>query len=107
MFLAALCGTSPLQASSGKTVRHRLNRGGNRTASNALWTIAMVRMRSDPRPRATFNAAPLKVCRTKCSGLLTPDTFLGENDRHTEVFDEQTTTYLHPRIQARSCQSGA
>jgi transposase len=50
--LAALCGTSPLQASSGKTVRHRLNRGGNRAANNALWTIAMVRMRSDPRTRA-------------------------------------------------------
>ncbi|MBA6062447.1 integrase domain-containing protein [Pseudomonas juntendi] len=35
-----------------------------------------------------------------CSGLLTPDTFLGENARHTEVFDEQTTTYLHPDFQA-------
>jgi transposase len=50
--LAALCGVSPLQASSGKTVRHRLNRGGDRSANNALWTIAMVRMRSDPRTRA-------------------------------------------------------
>lgn len=50
--LAALCGTSPLQASSGKTVRHRLNRGGDRSANNALWTIAMVWMRSDPRTRA-------------------------------------------------------
>jgi transposase len=49
--LAALCGTNPLQASSGKTVRHRLNRGGDRSANNALWTIAMVRMRSDPRAR--------------------------------------------------------
>ena len=49
--LAALCGTSPLQASSGKTVRHRLNRGGDRSANNALWTIAMVRMRSEPRTR--------------------------------------------------------
>jgi transposase len=49
--LAALCGTSPLPASSGKTVRHRLNRGGDRSANNALWTIAMVRMRSDPRTR--------------------------------------------------------
>lgn len=47
--LASLCGVNPLEASSGKTVRHRLNRGGNRTANNALWTIAMVRMRSDPR----------------------------------------------------------
>jgi hypothetical protein len=50
--LAALCGLSPLQASSGKTVRHRLNRGGDRSANNALWTIALVRMRSDPRTRA-------------------------------------------------------
>jgi len=50
--LAALCGVNPLPASSGKTVRHRLNRGGNRSANNALWTIAMVRMRSDPRTRA-------------------------------------------------------
>lgn len=50
--LAALCGASPLQASSGKSVRHRLNRGGNRAANNALWTIAMVRMRGDPRTRA-------------------------------------------------------
>ena len=50
--LAALCGASPLQASSGKTVRHRLNRGGDRAANNALWTIAMVRMRSEPRTQA-------------------------------------------------------
>lgn len=50
--LAALCGASPLQASSGKIVRHRLNRGGDRSANNALWTIAMVRMRSEPRTRA-------------------------------------------------------
>ena len=41
---AALCGVSPVEASSGKTVRHRLNRGGNRTANQALWRIAMVRL---------------------------------------------------------------
>lgn len=40
--LAALRGASPLQASSGKTQRHRLNRRGDRSANNALWTIAMV-----------------------------------------------------------------
>jgi transposase len=50
--LAALCGVNPLPASSGKTIRHRLNRGGSRVANNALWTIAMVRMRSEPRTRA-------------------------------------------------------
>ena len=49
--LAALCGTSPLQASSGKVHRHRLNRGGDRQANNALWTIALVRMRGDARTR--------------------------------------------------------
>ena len=46
---AALCGTSPVEASSGPRVRHRLNRGGNRNANNALWRIAMVRMRVDER----------------------------------------------------------
>ncbi|MFZ6687664.1 IS110 family transposase [Undibacterium sp. SXout11W] len=50
--LAALCGANPLPASSGKTIRYRLNRGGDRQANNALWTIAMVRMRSEPRTRA-------------------------------------------------------
>jgi transposase len=49
---AALCGTSPVDASSGLQRRHRLNRGGNRAANNALWTIAMVRMGSHPATRA-------------------------------------------------------
>lgn len=50
--LASLCGVNPVPASSGKTIRHRLNRGGSRSANNALWTIAMVRMRSDPRTKS-------------------------------------------------------
>lgn len=50
--LAALCGVSPLEASSGKVVRHRLNRGGDRRANNALWTITLVRMRSESRTQA-------------------------------------------------------
>ena len=44
---AALCGVSPVQASSGQTIRHRLNRGGNRNANSALWRIATTRMRTD------------------------------------------------------------
>lgn len=44
---AALCGVSPLDASSGKQHRHRLNRGGNRDANRALWVIALVRVRCD------------------------------------------------------------
>ena len=44
---AALCGVSPIEASSGKVTRHRLNRGGNRSANNALWRIVMVRLTCD------------------------------------------------------------
>jgi DNA-binding CsgD family transcriptional regulator len=43
---AHLCGVAPLPASSGKTTgRHRLNRGGNRQANNALWRIVIGRLR--------------------------------------------------------------
>ncbi len=49
---AHLCGVAPIQASSGKVTRVRLNRGGDRQANAALWVIAITRMRSDPRTRA-------------------------------------------------------
>jgi transposase len=42
---ASLCGAAPIPASSGKTVRYRLNRGGNRDANRALHLICVVRMR--------------------------------------------------------------
>jgi transposase len=48
---AHLCGVAPIHASSGKTIRHRLNRGGNRQANHALWRIVFTRMSSDPRTR--------------------------------------------------------
>ena len=48
---AALCGTAPVPASSGKTTRYRLSRGGDRHANSALHTIATVRMSSDIRTR--------------------------------------------------------
>jgi transposase len=50
--LAHLTGTAPIPASSGRTRRHRLNRGGDRAANNALHTIVLVRMRHDLRTRA-------------------------------------------------------
>ena len=46
---AALCGVSPAPASSGKTVRHRLNRGGDRAANSAIHIIAIGRLRLDAR----------------------------------------------------------
>ena len=46
---ASLCGVAPIEASSGKVVRHRLNRGGNREANRALYTTCLARMRRDRR----------------------------------------------------------
>lgn len=48
---AHLCGAAPIPASSGKTRRFRLNRGGDRQANAALHRIALVRMSHDPRTR--------------------------------------------------------
>jgi transposase len=50
--LAHLCGAAPIPASSGRTDRHRLNRGGDRAANRALYTIALCRLHYDPRTRA-------------------------------------------------------
>ena len=49
---AALCGVSSVPASSGKTVRHRLNRGGDRAANSALHIIAIGRLRTDARTKS-------------------------------------------------------
>ena len=49
---AHLCGVAPIPASSGKIVRHRLNRQGNRDANRALYVVATERMSRDERTRA-------------------------------------------------------
>lgn len=48
---AALCGVSPVEKSSGKSRRRRLNRGGDRQANAALHRIVVTRMRQDERTR--------------------------------------------------------
>ena len=48
---AHLIGTAPIQASSGKTTRHRLNRGGHRQGNSAAYRIVMVRMKSHEKTR--------------------------------------------------------
>jgi transposase len=48
---ARMCGVAPVPASSGKTTRYRLSRGGDRIANNALWRVAMVRLTCDERTR--------------------------------------------------------
>ena len=49
---AHLCGAAPIPASSGRTHRHRLNRGGDRQANRALHMILLTRLRQDPETRA-------------------------------------------------------
>jgi len=49
---AMLCGAAPLPASSGKTQRHRLNRGGDRDANSALHMVVICRLRSDERTKS-------------------------------------------------------
>jgi transposase len=61
---APLCGVAPIPASSGKVTRYRLNRGGDRHANSALWTIVITRMGSDPRTRH-YVARRLADGRTK------------------------------------------
>lgn len=53
--LAQIAGTCPIPASSGNTVRHRLNRGGDRRLNWALNTVVLTRMRADPVTRAYVN----------------------------------------------------
>jgi transposase len=49
---AHLCGVAPIEASSGKVTRYRLNRGGDRQANSALWGMVITRLRHDPRTQA-------------------------------------------------------
>lgn len=63
---ASLCGVSPVPASSGRTKRHRLSRGGDRQANRALYMIVITRMGHDPRTRSY-------VARRTAEGLSTKD----------------------------------
>lgn len=63
---AHLCGVTPLPASSGKVIRHRLNRGGDRQANAALYRIVLTRMSSHQETR-TY------VARRREEGLSTPE----------------------------------
>jgi transposase len=48
---AHLCGSAPIDASSGLIKRKRLNPRGDRQANEALWRIVLVRMSTEPRTR--------------------------------------------------------
>jgi transposase len=63
---AHLCGVTPIPASSGKTRRYRLNRGGDRNANAALHRIVLTRMSAHEQTR-TY------VARRRTEGLNTPE----------------------------------
>ena len=63
---AHLCGVTPIPASSGKTTRYRLNRGGDRHANSALYRIVLTRMSSHPETRRY-------VARRRAEGLTTAE----------------------------------
>ncbi len=61
---AKLCGVAPIPASSGKTNRHRLSRGGHRQANSALYRVVIVRMRFH-QPTIDYVARRSSEGRTK------------------------------------------
>ena len=63
---AKLTGVAPLPASSGKTTRHRLNRGGDRQANSALYMIAVGRIGNHPETLAY-------VERRRAQGMSNPE----------------------------------
>ena len=77
---AKLCGVCPLEAASGKTIRHRLNRGGNRDANRALQVILVVRMRRHEPTRDYFARPPgrrqnQKTRSCDASSAISPETY--------------------------------
>jgi transposase len=79
---ASLCGVSPLPASSGKTNRHRLNRGGNRQANATLHRIVVVRLRWHEQTKA-YAARRLKEGRSKAEIMRCLKRFIAREVFHT------------------------
>lgn len=89
---AALCGAAPVPASSGKTNRHRLSRGGDRAANAALYRIALVRMARDRHTR-DYVERHTKAGRTKKEIIR-----LLKRAIAREIFRYLTTTVAVPEI---------
>lgn len=88
---AHLTGTAPLPASSGRTHRHRLNRGGDRAANNALHTIVLVRMRYDPRTR-TYVQRRTREGLSKKDIIRCLKRFVAREVYHALIADSSTPT---------------
>jgi len=83
---AALCGVSPIPASSGKMTRHRLNRGGDRAANSALHIIAIGRLRTDERTK-TYVAKRIADGHSKLEAIRCfASQFEGDMSQITELY---------------------
>lgn len=71
----ALCGVSPVSASSKKTVRHRLDRGGDRAANSVLHIIAIGRLRTDARTK-TYMGCGIAEGHTKLEAIHCPKRYI-------------------------------
>jgi transposase len=89
---AKLCGVSPVEASSGKVIRHRLNRGGNRDANRALHTILVVRMHRH-QPTRDYIARRLTEGKTKKEAMRCLKRYLAR-----EIFHALRPTDQAPKI---------
>jgi len=94
---ARLCGAAPIPVSSGRTDRHRLHRGGDRLANNALWRIALVRMHCH-QPTKDYVARRISEGKTKTEILRCLKRYIAR----------ETYSYLvAPRIAGRPSWLGA
>jgi transposase len=90
---AKLCGVCPLEASSGKTIRHRLNRGANRDANRALHVILVVRMRRH-EPTRDYIARRLAEGKSKNEIMRCVKRYIAREIFHALQASSRRTTQL-------------
>lgn len=92
---AALCGTSPIDASSGRQQRHRLNRGGDRYANSALHMVIVSRLRRHEATRA-YVERRLAEGRTKKEIMRCLKRYLARQAHHAILRDLHHLEHAYP-----------
>lgn len=77
------------------------------TTLSKLWTTRLGAMRQQRIGKVGYAGVNSTLEVALCSGLMKPDTDLGENARHEEVSDDEAATYVFPGIQTASRLSDA
>jgi transposase len=103
---AALCGASPIPASSGRTKRHRLNYGGDRDANRALHLIAVCRLRYCPRMHAYARRRTAEG-KTKAEIIRCLKRYIARQTYHTLTADLSELHHQRPRTEIITINCGA